>query len=81
MKYVTGEEVEVGDQVLIENGKTEGVVHAVVETLTQMQEWGVDEPGLSIKSAPFGLVFWPSSETEDPVIFKGRLEGIKKFEN
>ncbi len=72
MKYATGEEVKVGDSVLIENGKTPGIVHAVVETPTQMKEWGVDELGISIESEPFGLVYWPSSETEDPVIFKER---------
>jgi hypothetical protein len=72
MKYITGEEINIGDKVLIENGRTDGIVHAVVETFAQMQEWGVDEPGISIESAPFGLVFWPSSESEEPVIFKAR---------
>lgn len=67
---MTGEEVQVGDQVLIENGKTKGVVHSVIETPAQMQEWGVDEFGVLIESAPFGLVFWPSSEVDDPVVFK-----------
>jgi hypothetical protein len=72
MKYTTGEEVNVGDRVIIEKGKTLGIVHTVIETLTQMQECGVDEPGILIKSAPFGLVFWSCTEIEDPVIFKGR---------
>ncbi|MDP2227671.1 MAG: hypothetical protein Q8J78_09375 [Moraxellaceae bacterium] len=72
MKYITGETVEVGDLVLIERGRTPGVVHAIVESLQQMIEWGVDEAGLSIKSEPFGLVFWPTSEAENPVIFNGR---------
>lgn len=74
MRYVTGEEVKVGDRVLIERGKTEGIVYSIVETDKQMQEWGVDEAGISIESAPFGLVFWPLSETEDPVVFRGRKE-------
>ena len=73
MKYLTGEEVKVGDRVFIENGKTSGVVHAVIETSAQMKEWGVDEPGISIEAEPFGLVYWPSSEIDDPVIFDGRL--------
>ena len=72
MKYATGEEVKVGDRVLIELGRTEGIVESVVETPKQMQELGVDEAGISIESAPFGLVFWPLSEVEDPVIFKER---------
>ncbi len=72
MRYSTGELVEVGDSVLIEGGKTAGIVHAVVESPKQMLEWGVDEAGLSIESEPFGLVFWPASEIESPVIFNGR---------
>lgn len=77
MKYESGEVVEVGDHVLIENGKTIGTVNAIVETAAQMDEWGVDERGISIESEPFGLVYWPSSETVDPVILVGR-KGKKK---
>lgn len=76
MKYVTGVDVKVGDRVLIEHGKTAGIVHSVVETDEQMREWGVDEAGISIASAPFGLVFWPLSETEDPVYFSGRASPV-----
>lgn len=74
MRYKTGELVKVGDSVLIEKRKTEGVVHAIVESQNQMFEWGVDEAGISIKSEPFGLVFWPASEAEDPVIFIERVK-------
>ena len=72
MKYATGDEMKIGDQVLIENGKTEGIVHSVVQTDEEMHDWNVDEAGVLIESAPFGLVFWPLSETEDPVVFKNR---------
>jgi hypothetical protein len=76
MEYATGVEIKVGDLVLIENSKTEGVVHSVVQTDVEMHDWNVDEAGVLIKSAPFGLVFWPLSETEDPVVFKNRATSI-----
>ena len=76
MEYVTGVEMKVGDLVLIENGKTQGVVHSVVQTDEEMRDWNVDEVGVLIKSAPFGLVFWPSSETEDPIVFKKRAASV-----
>ena len=74
MKYITGEEIVIGDLVLIERGKTFGVVHSVLEKNIQMQQWGVDEAGIVIESEPFGLIFWPILESEDPVIFKERLK-------
>ena len=76
MKYVTGDEMKVGDLVLIEKGKTEGIVHSVVQTDEEMQNWSVDEVGVLIESAPFGLVFWPLSETEDPVVFRRRAVSV-----
>jgi hypothetical protein len=72
MRYKTGEIVKVGDSVLIENGKTPGVVYSVVETPIHIKEWGLEEAGLSIESEPFGLVFWPKTEEDDPVIFVAR---------
>ena len=70
MNYATGEKVEIGDQVVIENGKTTGIIHAVVETDSDMKEWKVDEPGVLIESKPFGLVFWPISDIDEPVILQ-----------
>ena len=70
MKYSSGEEILVGDEVLIENRKTLGVIETIVETHEEMKEWNVEESGVLIKSAPFGLVFWPLTNTDDPVIFK-----------
>jgi len=74
MRYKSGEVVELGDLVLIEKGKTPGRVHAIVESDADMKEWGLDEAGISIESKPFGLVFWPEAEVNDPVIFKNRKE-------
>ncbi len=72
MRYASGELVELGDCVLLEQGRTKGVVQAIIETPEQMAEWGLDEPGLLLASEPFGLVFWPESEPYDPVIFVSR---------
>ena len=69
MKYSSGEEILVGDEVLIENGKTPGVIETIVETQEEMKEWNVEESGVLVKAAPFGLVFWPLTNTDDPVIF------------
>jgi len=72
MRYKTGESVEIGDLVLIERGRTPGVVYQIIDSKEKIIEWGLDEFGISISAAPFGLVFWPSSEVEDPVVFVGR---------
>jgi len=72
MNYSTGEVVEIGDSVALEHGKTPGVVQVVIETPQQIEEWGLDEPGIMVESEPFGWVFWPTSETYDPVIFIAR---------
>ena len=70
MKYLTGKEISVGDEVLIENGKTSGVIETIIETQKEMEQWNVEETGVLIKAAPFGLVFWPQSNNDDPVVFK-----------
>ena len=50
MKYLSGEEIEVGDNVLIENRRTPGVVECVIETDQDMKEWNLDERGVLLKS-------------------------------
>ena len=72
MEYITGELIQIGDKVLIEDGTTEGTILAIVENSTQMQEWGVNETGVLIKALPFGLVFWSLPDSDDPIIFKQR---------
>jgi hypothetical protein len=72
MRYASGEHAEPGDCVMLEHGRTKGVVQVVIATPEQMAEWGVGEPGLLLESEPFGLVFWPESEPYDPVIFVSR---------
>ena len=72
MNYSSGETVEIGDSVTLEHGKTSGVVYAVIESPQQINEWALDEPGMMVEAEPFGLVFWPASETYDPVVFIAR---------
>ena len=59
MIYPNGAEVRVGDEVSFERGKASGTIVNVIET--DFADWSVDEPGVMIKSAPFGLVFIPKS--------------------
>ena len=70
MNYQTGEEILVGDEVLIENGKTPGIVERIIESQKEMEQWNVEESGVLIKAAPFGLVFWPFSNNDDPIVFQ-----------
>lgn len=64
MRYRSGERIEVGDSVLIESGKTFGIVLEIVESRLDLGTWNVDESGIMIESKPFGLVFWPESEID-----------------
>ena len=68
MQYKSGEFVELFDRVVIENGKKPGIVHAIIESEADMQQWGVEEKGILLESKPFGIVFWPESE-ESAVLF------------
>ncbi len=72
MKYPSGEQIHVNDNVLIENRRTSGVVEYIIETEADMNEWKVGEVGVLIQSAPFGLVFWPINRKDDPVVFLSR---------
>ena len=67
-EYQDGLEIRVGDSVLLENGRTPGTVELIVMTAEGMKENGVDEPGILLKSPPFGRVYLPDwSLLEDPL--------------
>lgn len=72
MKYLSGEEIRLGDNVLIENGRTNGIVEYIIETESDMEEWNLEEKGVLLKSEPFGSVFWPIEEKNDPVVYVSR---------
>ncbi len=63
--------MQVGDHVLIERGRTPGRVREVIEADTDLSQWNIEEPGLMVEAAPFGLVFWPAS-SPDAVVLVGR---------
>ena len=67
-QYPNGEKIHIGDKVLIEFGRTPGVVAAVIESEDEQAHFSVEEPGVMIESAPFGLVFWPAAMKDDPII-------------
>lgn len=72
MNYITGETVNLGDNVLIENRRTLGIVEHIIQTESDMKDFNVNEKGLMLKSKPFGLVFWPIDYKDDPIVFKSR---------
>jgi hypothetical protein len=73
LTYLDGSKIEVGDSVLIENGRTPGVVMQLAESRAEMSECGVTLPGVMLKSAPFGLVYLPvETWKDDPLEFVSR---------
>jgi len=58
-KYEDGSEIMVGDSVLLENGRTPGTVELIVTTPEEMKAINVEEPGVMLKSPPFGRVYLP----------------------
>ena len=75
--YFDNTEVQVGDFILIEGGKTPGNVSELIETSEQMERCGVDVPGIMVESIPFGLVFLPlESFSDDPIVFVSRPKNL-----
>lgn len=73
--YQDGTEMKVGDSVLIEDGSTPGVIAELIESVSQQSQCNVDEPGVMIRSPPFGLVFIPvSTFKEDRIVLVQRVE-------
>jgi hypothetical protein len=72
--YADGTEIKVGDSVLIEKGRTPGTIVDVVGP-NDIANFNVDEAGVIVKSAPFGLVFIPVSIFDaEGIIFVTRGE-------
>ena len=72
-KYQNGTEIIVGDSVLLEKGRTPGIVERIVTTQEEMKATNVQESGVMIKSPPFGLIYLPQwSLLEDPLMFVSR---------
>jgi hypothetical protein len=58
--YPDGTAVRVGDEVLMNQGREPGIVHAIIQTADEMTTWGAEEPGLMVDLRPGGLNFWPT---------------------
>jgi len=72
-KYEDGTVIMVGDSVLLEQGGTPGTVEFIVSTAEEMKATNVEEPGVMLKSPPFGRVYLPQwSLLEDPLRFVSR---------
>jgi hypothetical protein len=75
ISYQDGTEMKVGDAVLIEDGRTPGTIRELLQANADFKQWNVTEPGVMIKSAPFGLIFIPVSNfTDEPIILVARNE-------
>jgi len=73
--YEDGVEIDVGDEVLIERGRTPGTVTNVIVSEFDQKEWNVEESGVMIESAPFGLVFIPCATfSDDPIVLVKKNE-------
>ena len=71
--YADGSEIQIGDSVLLENGRTPGTVDSIVITSEEMRSTNVEEPGIMLKSPPFGLVYLTRSWlAEDPLLLVAR---------
>lgn len=60
--YADGEHAKKGDRILIDNGEREGHVTVLIDDETQMEQWGLTELGLMIRSDLYGLLFIGESE-------------------
>ena len=73
--YEDGTEMKVGDDVLIEHETIPGVITEIIESIASQKEWNVEEPGVMLKSPPFGLLFLPvSTFAHDPIRLVQRNE-------
>jgi hypothetical protein len=71
--YQDGTEMRVGDTVLIERGRTPGTIVEILEGDAYLKQWNVEEPGVMVKSLPFGVAFLPVSTFPDnPVVLVAR---------
>jgi len=71
--YPDDTEIQVGDFILMEGGKTPGTVSELIETSEQMERCRVAVPGILVELIPEGFVFLPSdSFSDDPIVFVSR---------
>jgi hypothetical protein len=72
-KYADGSEILIGDNVLLNNGKTPGIVDLVVNTPAEANDFKVAEIGVMVKAATARLVYLTQKGLkEDPLRFVSR---------
>jgi hypothetical protein len=57
--YPDGTQVLAGDNVVMNQGREPGVVHAVIDSPEMMDAWCTEETGLMVDLTAGGLNFWP----------------------
>lgn len=74
VNYSSGDEIRVGDSVLLDDGEHPGVVHDLIDTAEQRRNWGVTTSGVMIASPFYGMVFLPSESlaADDEIEFVSR---------
>ncbi len=80
MKYKSGEKIKLGDRIVFDKSTKPGIVHAIVETKEEKQQWCVEENGLLVESKPLGLIFLPNNKL-DPVILVSRMPSLIEIKN
>ena len=71
-RYADGHAILIGDCVRIEHGRTPGIVEAVLVSPHDIKMLNVECAGVMLLSPPFGRVFWPLDEANDPLVFVAR---------
>ena len=75
IKYADGSDIKVGDSVLHESGRTQGVVEFIVTTAAEMKALNVEVPGVMLLSEPFGRVYLPERQLfADPLRLVSRAQ-------
>lgn len=74
-KYKDNTEVLIGDNVLLESGKTSGVVDLIVNTQAEVKAFKVDEAGVMVSLVGTGMVYLTKQWLADePLQFVSRAK-------
>ncbi len=72
-EYKDGSDMQVGDQVLIEEGQTKGTIKQLVVTKEEQEQCTVPVGGVMVLAPPYGNVFLPDfTLVNHPIEFVAR---------